>query len=222
MDAGLIIRIAIVVAAAIVLGYVYLAYFRRDRRSTQHMLDGFMNVIANPCVGRSPWGYERLDGTFDGARIKLDLIPDSLITRTLPTLWLEARIGRPHDAFLCVIVLCNGMEYFADEVDEGTLLSTPAEWPESVRVRGKSQASVALLRRLRAFDIDAYRDLKLLVFTETELKVVMRCARGDLSQYRVLRSATFPEDSVKPALVDETVRLLRDLERVLDRGEEIA
>jgi len=121
-----------------------------------------------------------------------------------------------------VITLCNGMEYFADEVDEGTLLNTPGTWPEAVRVRGKSPASVALLRRLADVDIGAYPHLKLLVFSEKGLKVVMRAARGDVSQYRVLRSATFAEDSVKPELVEETVRLVRHLERTLDRGEEIA
>jgi hypothetical protein len=222
VDISLIIRLAIVVAAALVLSYVFVAYVRRDRHKTQHMLDHFLGVIDDARVGRSPWGYERMVGSLDGSAVKIDLIPDNLITRTLPTLWLELCIARPQEAFLCVIVLCNGMEYFADEVDEGTLLPTPAEWPESVRVRGTSQASVALLRRVRDFDIAAYHDLKLLVFSESGLKVVMRCARGDVPLYRVLRAASFPEDSVKPDLVDQTVRLLRDLEHALDRGEEIA
>jgi hypothetical protein len=222
MDVTLVIKIAIVVAAALGLGYLYLAYYRRDRSKTRHMLDDFLPLLGSVQVARSPWGYERLQGTLDGDRVRIDLIPDSLITRTLPTLWLEVCLSRPFDAFLCVITLCNGMEYFADEVDEGTLLNTPDTWPEEVRARGKSPASLALLRRIAEIDIGAYPHLKLLVFSERGLKVVMRAARGDVSQYRVLRSATFAEDSVKPELVDETVRLVRHLERTLDRGEEIA
>ncbi len=222
MDVALIIKIALVVAAGLGLAYLYVKYYRRDRGRTQHMLDGFLPLLGDPQVGRSPWGYERLDGTLDGDRVRIDLLPDSLITRTLPTLWLELRMSRPYDAFLCVITLCNGMEYFADEVDEGTLLNTPQGWPEEARVRGKSPASLALLRRIADLDLSAYPSLKLLVFSEKGLKVVMRAARGDVSQYRVLRSATFAEDSVKPELVDETVRLVRHLERTLDRGEEIA
>jgi len=222
VNVTLVIKTAIVVAAALGLGHIYLSYYRRDRSRTQHMLDGFLPLLGYPQVGRSPWGYERLQGTLDGDRVRIDLIPDSLITRTLPTLWLEVCLSRPHDAFLCVITLCNGMEYFADEVDEGTLLNTPDRWPEEVRARGKSPASLALLRSISGLDIAAYPHLKLLVFSETGLKVVMRAARGDVSQYRVLRSATFAEDSVKPELVDETVRLVRHLERTLDRGEEIA
>ena len=222
MDVSLVIKIAIVVAAALGLGYVYLKYYDRHKSSKGHMLDGFLGVIGDAQVGRSPWGYERLLGTLDGDRVRIDLIPDSLITRTLPTLWLELCLCRPSDAFLCVITLCNGMEYFADEVDEGTLLNTPRTWPEAVRVRGKSNASVALLRDIAEVDLGAYPHLKMLAFSETGLKVVMRAARADANEYKVLRSATFAEDSVKPDLVEETIRLVRDLERTLARREEIA
>jgi hypothetical protein len=52
--------------------------------------------------------------------------------------------------------------------------------------------------------------------------VIMRCARGDLQLYRVLRSASFPEDSVKPELVEETVRVLRDIDRMLESEVEVA
>jgi hypothetical protein len=133
----------------------------------------------------------------------------------LPTLWLELRWAQRHDAWLCVIVAANGMEYFAEDVDEGSRLDVPAGWPEGVVVRGKSWGSAALARRLRELDLTAYKDLKMITLSESETKVIMRCARADVSHYRVLRSADFPEDSVKPELVMETVRVVRDIERTL-------
>ena len=36
------------------LGWVFLAYLRRDRTSMQHMLDAFLSVFGDPFVGRSP------------------------------------------------------------------------------------------------------------------------------------------------------------------------
>ena len=114
------------------------------------------------------------------------------------------------------------MEYFADDVDEGSRLVTPVEWPESVVVRGKGPQSAALARRLRTLDLTAYDDLKMLTLSATETKLIMRCARADVPYYRTLRTADFPEDSVKPELVLETVQVLRDLESILDAGEEVA
>lgn len=221
MDTSLALRIAIVAAAALLLGWVALAFFRQERGKNQHMLDVFLGVLGSPRVGRSPWGYESIEGTLDGCPARVSLLPDSLITRTLPTLWLELRWARRHDAWLCVILAANGMEYFAEDVDEGYRLVSPAEWPEGVVVRGKSSESVALARRLRDLDLTAYKDLKMITLSESETKVIMRCARADISHYRVLRSADFPEDSVKPELVTETVRVLRDIERTLHATEEV-
>jgi hypothetical protein len=220
MDASLALRIAIVAAAALLLGWVFRAFFREERNKNQHMLDAFLGVLGTPRVGRSPWGYECVEGTLDGCPARVSLLPDALITRTLPTLWLELRWARRHDAWLCVIVAANGMEYFAEDVDEGSRLDAPAEWPEGVVVRGKSWDSAALARRLRDLDLAAYKDLKMITLSESETKVVMRCARADVSHYRVLRSADFPEDSVKPELVTETVRVARDIERTLRATEE--
>jgi hypothetical protein len=221
VDASLVIRIAIVAAAALLLGWVALAFYRADRGKNEHMLDVFLDVLGSPRVGRSPWGYESIEGTLDGCPALVSLLPDSLITRTLPTLWLELRWAQPHDAWLCVILAANGMEYFAEDVDEGNRLVSPAEWPEGVVVRGKGAESVALARRLRDLDLTAYKDLKMITLSESETKVIMRCARGDISRYRVLRSADFPEDSVKPELVMETVRVARDIERTLQATEEV-
>lgn len=216
------LRIAIVAAAALLLGWLFLGYLRRDRDKTQHMLDGFLSVLDDPRTGRSPWGYGFVEGSLDGRPARVSLFPDSLVTRTLPTLWLELRWARPHDAWLCVILAANGMEYFADDVDEGTRLVSPGEWPEAVVVRGKGPQSVALARRLRHLDLTAYDDLKMFTLSATETKLIMRCARADVPHYRTLRSAEFPEDSVKPELVLETARVLRDIERTLDAGEEVA
>src|SRR5664280_1359129 len=110
MDASLAIRIAIVAAAALLLGWLFLGYARRDRDKTQHMLDEFLHVLDGPRTGRSAWGYEYAEGLLDGSTARVSLIPDTLITRTLPTLWLEVCCARSHDAWLCVIVNANGME----------------------------------------------------------------------------------------------------------------
>jgi hypothetical protein len=216
----LVFKIAVVAAAALLLGWVYLSYYRRDRTRTRHMLDGFLGVLSEPHTGISPWGYEFVEGLLDGRPIKVSLFPDSLITRTLPTLWLEARWASSHEAWLCVIAQRNGMEYFSDDVDEGTHLVLHNHWPGAVVARGKGPQSTALARRLRPLDLHFYPDFKMLTLSETETKVIMRCARGDVPIYRVMRSADFPGDSVKPELVQETLRVLRDIEHTLEAGEE--
>ena len=216
------LKIAVIAAVALLIFWLLRSSSRWDGYAMRHMLDAFLSVLESPRAGCSPWGYQLVQGTLDGRLAQVSLLPDSLITRTLPTLWLEFRWQRGHDAWLCIILAANGMEYFTDDVDEGSHMVTPAEWPKAVIMRGKGPQSAALARRLRNLDLAAYHDLKMVTLSETETKVIMRCARADVPHYRVLRSADFPEDSVKPELVSETVRVVRDIERTLDAGEEVA
>ena len=114
------------------------------------------------------------------------------------------------------------MEYFADDVDEGSRLGHAGRVAGGRGGAWQGPGSAALARRLSDLDLTAYNDLKMLTLSDTETKVIMRCARADVPHYRALRSADFPEDSVKPELVLETVQVLRDIERTLHAAEEVA
>jgi GTP-binding protein Era len=128
VDTSLIIRLAIVVAAALVLGYVFVAYVRRDRHKTQHMLDHFLGVIDDARVGRSPWGYERMVGSLDGSAVKIDLIPDKQVLLETIALWsryhpfeavvpISALDGTQVEAIVSAIVkaLPAGPAYYPEE-----------------------------------------------------------------------------------------------------------
>ncbi len=222
MDAPLIVKIVIVAAAALLLGQLYLFLRRRDLGKRDHMLDAVAGALDGALVGRSSWGYETVAGTLDGRPARASLFPDSLVTRTLPTLWLDVSWEAPHAGWLCMLVAANGMEYFAEEVDHGARIPAPPGWPVGTVVRGKDERSAALARRLGALDPRDYRDLKMVLLTETSTRVVMRCARADATSYRVLRAADFAEDAVPPELVAQTVAALRDIERAIDEEEEVA
>jgi hypothetical protein len=51
--------------------------------------------------------------------------------------------------------------------------------------------------------------LKQITVSPRELKVMLRCARGELQIYRVLRAAQFPQDCVSPSIVAEALSLAR-------------
>jgi hypothetical protein len=186
------------------------------------MLDTFLPAVEGPSLRLSPWRYLNLQGRLDGRPARIDLIPDTLIPRALPTLWLQARWAGPHDGWLSVTKGWNGAEYFNEDTDAGTRLPRPASWPADTVVRGDDGGSLALLHRIEHLDLDAYPSLKQLVVTGDEVKVTLRCARGDRGVYRALRSGSFPADAVTPAIVAETLTVLRDIEKTLQLTEDVA
>src|SRR4030067_3657022 len=96
MEFDLLWKIAVV--AAVVLFFPWrLAAARDDERQTRgHMLDEFLPHIEDPVLGWSTWRYRRIDGRLDGGPVRVDLVPDTLVPRALPTLWLQIRWAHQH------------------------------------------------------------------------------------------------------------------------------
>ncbi len=212
-------RVLIVAAVALLFGWRLLGVQRSDRATRAGMLDAFLPEILGPVVGWSTWRYPRLEGILDGTAIRIDLLPDTLITRTLPTLWLQVRWTLPQEGNLCVTVDPVGAEFFSDDAFYGRLVPTPPSFHVRAEVR-TDESGQALLRRLSSLDLRSYAALKQLAVIHGELRLTLRCARGERTIYRVFRAAKFPSESVTPSLVKETLSLARAAREVLTVEQE--
>jgi hypothetical protein len=167
----------------------------------------------------SPWHYPRLDGMLDGYPVRLDLLPDTLVTRSLPTLWLQLRWALPHEGCFCVTIDPTGAEFFSNDADCGRLLPAPSSWRVRAEIHADGTGGV-LLRRLSALDLSSYPSVKQISVVDGELRLTVRCARGELQIYRVMRAAKFPPDCVSPSIVAETLSLARAARDVLTAERE--
>lgn len=222
MDTVTLLKIAAAAVAGLLLGWRFLAMYQKEHVGRAHMLDGFLDEIAAARLSKSPWRTPRVEGLFEGAAIRVDLVPDTLVQRALPTLWLELTWARPHEGHLYVTIDPVGTEYMIeDEICAGAILQTPPTWPKQTRVCGDGK-SYPILDRLASVDPTDYPHLKQLAVTEQYLKLTLRATRAEFTTYRFLRSANFPADAVTPELIRESLSLLRTAERTVTEPEEEA
>jgi hypothetical protein len=214
MEADLFLKIAVVAAVALMLGWRLVVATRTEHLEMASMLDPFLSVIEGATLTRSPWRYPRIDGALDGHPFRVDLVPDTLITRTLPTLWLEVRWAFREEGRFCVTVDPVGTEYFSDDQECGVRLEPPDQWHIRTNVRA-DRSGRALVGRLTEFDLTKYPSLKRVTMRDGELRATLRCARGERQIYRVLRAARFPADCVSAALVTEALSVARDVRDAL-------
>lgn len=212
-------KLAVFAIAALFLIWRLFGVRRKDREDRARMLDGFLPEIERPVSSTSPWSYPRVEGRLDGHPVRIDLVPDTLVVRTLPTLWLQLRWMQAYEGSLCVTVDPVGAEFFSDDADCGRLLPGPASWGARTEVHADARGGV-LLRRLSAFNPSTYPSLKQLAVLPGEVKITLRCARAERSTYRVLRAAKFDPDCVTPAIVAETLAAARRARDVLTIQEE--
>ena len=81
-------------------------------------------------------------------------------------------------------------------------------------------AGARFCARLAHLDLADFPELKQLTISPQELKVTLRCARGERQMYRVLRAAQFPPDCVSPHLVAESLAVARATQEVLAAEQE--
>ncbi|KQT61338.1 hypothetical protein ASG52_00140 [Methylobacterium sp. Leaf456] len=175
-------------------------------------------------LGRDRAGFATLDGSRDGMPVTVRLIPEALVHRRLPQLWLSVslRCPLPTEATLDVLRRPAGAEFYAP-ADLPLRLDTPAGWPADTLVRGTSGA-VALLRQVEPIFERILADprVKEVLVTPRGLRLVVQAAEGARGAYLLLRGSRFDLDHVAPALLDGTLAGLHRLARALSQNEEVS
>jgi len=210
---GLIVATFVAVAAIVVWGV--LVTWRESLRRLA-MLDGVMDRFPDARRSKSPWRYPRIEATLDGSPVRLDLIPDTMVRKDVPSMWGEIRWQRSHPAALYVTVDPKGAEYLPDcDIHQRRNLSPPADWPPRTHVCGDSSRAADLLARLDDLDLTAYPRLKQLAITRDEIAVTIRCAKATRRPRLLVPSNDFTTQAVEPAVIDQGLRLLADVEQRL-------
>ena len=145
--------------------------------------------------------YPLLHGTWNGHRMRAELVPDSLGFRTVPTLWLVVHVAGPIEWVedpVTILARGTGQEIFvprhagyrrvrSDQVPAELMVAGPGDHPGSQRA-GAVAARIAPL-----FDDGR---LKLIDVARSGLRVVLRAHQADPTTYRVTRAADFSNVSV--------------------------
>ncbi len=172
-------------------------------------------------LGRDRAGFATLDGTRGDAPVAVRLIPEALVHRRLPQLWLSVslRDPLPTGATLDVLRRPAGAEFYAP-ADLPLRLAPPAGWPADTLVRGTPGAEALLLRAEPILaEILADPRVKDVLVTPKGVRLVVQAAEGARGAYLLLRGSRFDLDRVAPTLLDGSLADLTRLARALSPEE---
>ena len=137
-------------------GVLY-AMARRDHRSAAvwraHLLDRVASVLPQARIAMRPDGFPALTGRLsDGRKATIELIPDTLVFRRLPELWLIVTIAETMDGTgpsIGGLARPTGAEFYAMVPALPRLLQLP-DGAGAVLVKGSNDISVPEAGRLLA------------------------------------------------------------------------
>ena len=194
---------------------------RNDLRERGTLLDAAAGLLGDPRVTVEIDGYPRLNGTYDGGnRISLEVVPDSLVPRRLPQLWLRLTLLAPEVASrpsIGVLARPVGTEFYSRVLGLPNSIapSFTTDFPLLMRGRGVTEAAIqrtsGLFRTLFADPA-----LKEIVITPRGAGSVRRIAEGDRGAHVLYRQMRFPVKQVSPEFVRNALAELRQLNDALE------
>ena len=194
---------------------------RNDLQQRGTLLDAAAGLLDNPSVTVGGDGYPQLVGTCnDGHQVRLEVVPDSLVPRRLPQLWLKLTLLKPEAAprpSIGVLARPIGTEFYSRVLGLPDTIapSFAVDFPLLMRGRGATEAAIQRTSGLfRTLFADP--ELKEILITPRGAGTVRRIAEGDRGAHVLYRQMRFPVTQVSPEFVRNALAELHLLNEALE------
>lgn len=158
-----------------------------------------------------PSGFPRMTGRIGPHAFDLQVIPDSLTYRKLPSLWLMVSLPEalPVSATLDIMTRATGQEPFSRFSTLPHAIVPPDFLPEGTGVRS-DQAQSVLPEQLVAKHASIFSDprVKELVISPKGLRLVIQAEEADRGKYLLFRDAEMGANPPDVARIDGIIRTL--------------
>jgi hypothetical protein len=198
------------IAFAAVVANIAIRDHRRAVAARRALLDDCRGVLDDERWTAGADGFPSLDGRAFGHAVKVALIPDTMVVRRLPQLWLSVTVldHLPGAPSLSLLARHSGNEFYAVAYDLPERVDPPAGLPLDVLIRGSGARARALCHRLAPTLATLLADprTKDITLTARGVRIVRQVAEGRRGEHLLLRQAVFDTEHVERALLVETLR----------------
>jgi hypothetical protein len=186
---------------------------RLVRAARHSLLDRCASVVEGVEIRHGGDGFPSLVGSRRGRRVHVELIPDTMVLRRLPQLWVSVTLlDRVSDVpSLAVLVRPAGYEFYSLTGGLTYPLDPPAALPQEVLVRGSDARAEQLLRQLMPHFAASLADprVKEIAVTGKGLRMIWQAGEGRRGEHLLLRQAVFDDADVQAS---DLARLLEALD----------
>ncbi len=195
------------------LGALAVREHRLVRAARHSLLERCANILDGAQMRHGRDGFPSLVGSYRGRRVHVELIPDTMVLRRLPQLWLSVTLlDRLTDVpSLAVLVRPAGYEFYSLTSSLTRSLDAPPALPQEILIRGSGTGAERLLDHLstRLASILAEPRVKEVAITSKGMRIIAQAGEGRRGEYLLLRQAVFDHADVSAG---DLAKRLEDLE----------
>lgn len=200
------------IAFAAVIANLALRDHRRALGARRRLFDDCLGVLEGERWTAAGDGFPALEGRAFGHDVKAALIPDTMVMRRLPQLWLTVTLleATPRTPSLSLLARHCGNEFYAVTLDLPRRIEPPPGLPLDVLARGDGPRADALCHALAPVLAKLLADprVKEITLTPKGVRIVRQVAEGQRGEHLLLRQAVFGDVTVERA---DFMRILSDV-----------
>jgi hypothetical protein len=212
-----------VLAAAGLGGLTLMA--RREHRAAldarARLLDPVAGLFAASRIEMAADGFPMLTGRLpDRRQVTVELVPDTLVMRRLPQLWLVVTLRESVERrrpSIGALARPTGAEFYSLVHGMPERIETPAGLDPAILMRGE-RFGAAEAQRVAPVLAELFADLRVkeIAATPRGLRIVRQASEGERGAHLLLRQSRFPLAAVSPDLVARAVAEADRLREALD------
>ncbi len=203
--------------------FLYMLYRRtlesRSRAASRAaFLDEVQGLFSGGLKAINPDGFPRISGSYQGLTFDIQVVPDALNVRKLPTLWLLVSLPEPMPvkATFDLMMRPRGVELFSKHASLPVQMQADSAFPHDCAIRTDAPLALPprelLLRHIHILKDDRAKEL---VIAPKGLRIVWLAEEADRGRYLIFRDSElghtpFPAAEVKP-LLEYLISLRHDL-----------
>lgn len=177
---------------------------KKNRAMLFNNCDGMLDNASKYYEGN---GFPVIQGHYRGFDVQLNLIPDTIVMRKVPPLWLMVSIkaNKQSQGTMDFIVRPQNSEFYSPGWRWDGLFKTPSNWPQhSIAKYQDTKASVTILDK---FVPDLFRDekVKQLLVTPNSLRITYMAKQAIRGEYLLTRGAVFDDQPIDSNAVKEII-----------------
>lgn len=203
---------------------------RRDHRAVlagrAGLLDPLVALFPGASVSLAADGFPVLTSRLADRRlIRIELIPDTLVMRRLPQLWLivtlSERVERPR-ASIGALSRPTGAEFYSRVHEFPERIESPAGLDPGILLRGEGRIAPANMRRFGPVLAEIFADpqVKEVAATPRGVRLVRQVCEGARGSHLLLRQSRFALRHVAPETVTRAIAAADGLRTTLDASGE--
>ncbi len=213
---SVVLALSVVMMVILYRKYNHTVLYRSDSRS--HIFDDCSTLLTKSQQRLDKANLPILEGDFDGYKVSLSVVEDTLGWRKVPPLWLLVKIEAKtmSHGTLDYIVRPSNNEFYSPSWQWNGNLNIPTSWPQHAILKYQHQAvDLALINSLIP-NLFLDVNMKELLVTPSLTRLTYMVKQAERGEYLIMRNAIYENTPISEKLVEKILKQAVELRRTIE------